>query len=161
MAAITVLTPSWQETPGYAKLETVAILDQTDASTTVSKCFAVPAWATWATFTLDITTLGGTTPSFDFDLQWLNIADTFPPDSADTSPLRDGFNYTAKTGTAPLTSTIHVGPYLTEELTGSATADDTYALAVPLPPWIGYSYTTTDSADDADYDATISVYFRG
>ena len=62
MAAITVLTPSWQNSPGYAVLETVSITDQTPASTTVQKVLAVPAWASWATFVVDITAMAGTSP---------------------------------------------------------------------------------------------------
>ena len=74
--------------------------------------------------------------------------------------MRDGLNYTAKTAVA--TSTIHVGPGVTEELTGSATADDTYGVNIPLPPWIEYEYTTVGGgASKEDYTATISVYFRG
>lgn len=159
MAVITVLTPDWNATPTYAKLETIAIANQAAASTTVRKTFAVPPWAKYATFVVDVTTATGTAPSFDFDLQWVNIADTFPPDDADLSALRDGFGYTAKT--AASTSIIYVGPGVTEELTGSATADDSYGLGVLLPPWIAYSYTTVGAgASPEDYDATISVYFR-
>ena len=157
MAAITVIQPVLT-TDRHQKLETIAILNQTAASTAVSKAVPVPGWAKYATFVVDWTTIGGTTPSADFDIRGVDVAVTQPPDDGDLFVLRDGFNYTAKTGAS--TSTIFIGPGLTEELTGSATANDSYALSVPLPPWLVYTYTTTDSGDDADYNATISVYWK-
>lgn len=160
MAAITIVTPSPGSLYVGGLYETVAIVNQTAASTTVRKAIAVPKSARYCTVLVDVTALGGTSPSFDFDLHGYNgAANSFgAPDDGFLYPLRDGFNYTAKT--APSQSAIYIGPDLTEELTGSATADDSYSLAVPLPSWLIYSYTTVDSADDADYDATISAFFR-
>lgn len=157
MAALTTIQPEFTQGGRHQLLETIAIVNQTAASTAVSKAVPVPGWAKYAIFVVDWTTIGGTTPSADFDINGVNVADTQPPDDGDLFKLRDGFNYTAKT--AASTSTIFIGPGVTEELTGSATADDSYGLGVILPPWLVYTYTTTDSADDADYSATISVYW--
>lgn len=144
----------------FQLLESIAITNQTAASTTVRKYIAVPAWAKYATFVVDLTAVGGTTPTFDFTIAGVNIADTFPPDDADLFLLGAGWDgITQKT--AASTATVHLGPDVTTDDTGSGTADDAYGVGCVLPPILVYSYTTTDAADDADYTATISVYWKG
>lgn len=158
MTAITTIAPV-QTTAGYQKLETVAITNQTTASVAVSKAIPVPAWARYATFVVDLTAVGGTSPTFDFTVRGVNVADTNPPDDADLFVLGAGWDgITQKT--AASTTTIHIGPDITTDDSGSATADDAYGVGAPLPPFLVYTYTTSDSANDADYAATISVYFR-
>jgi hypothetical protein len=157
MAAITKIAPNNQQ---HQKLETVAIVDQAAASTAVSKAVAVPQWARYATFVVDITTMTGTAPLFDFTVRGVNVADTALPDDGDLYVLGAGWDgITQKT--AASTTTIHIGPDITTDDTGSATADDAYGVGAVLQPWLVYTYTTAGNGVSAeDYDATISVYWR-
>lgn len=163
MAAITVLTPS-PGGPHGGLYETIAIVNQTAASTAVSKAIAVPEWARYCTFVVEMTTVAGTSPTFDFTVRGYDgAANSFgAPD--------DGFLYLLGAGwdgitqqTGAKTATIHIGPDIATDDTGSATASDAYGVGAPLPiGFLVYTYTTTDAtdADDTDYSGTITAYFR-
>jgi hypothetical protein len=157
MAAITAIAPNNQQ---HQLLESISITNQTANSTAVSKAVAVPQWARYATFIVDLTAVGGTTPLFDFTVQGVNITSTAVPDSDNLFVLGAGWDgITQKT--AASCTTIHIGPDITTDDTGSATADDASGVGAVLPPWLVYTYTTDGTTDDEDYTATISVYFRG
>lgn len=161
MAAITEVTPSGLGAKG-GLLETIAITNQTAASTAVTKAVRVPSWARSAVFVISGLTLGGTTPTFDFILQAYNAAANggAAPDDGFLMDVGGWDGITQKTSAAGTVTTIDVAIGLTNDDTGSATASDHYTINAPLPEWFVYKYTTTDSADDADYAAKISVYFR-
>ena len=157
MAAITQIALTH---PRYTLLETIAILNQTANSTAVTKAIAPPTWAQYATFVVDGLTMGGTSPLFDFIIGGVNIAVTQPPDDGDLIPLGGWDGITQKTAATDTTTTIDIGPNVTTDDTGSATASDHYGITAVLPPWLYYTYTTDGTTDDEDYDATISVFFR-
>lgn len=160
MAAITVIAPA---NPTAFLAETIAILNQTAASTAVSKAIPVPGWAHYATIVVGGLTLAGTTPTFDFTVRRYDSAANgyAAPDDGFLVPLGGWDGITQKTAAAGTDTVIDIGPTVVADDTGSATASDQYGVTAVLPPWLVYTYTTTDAADDADYDATITVYFRG
>lgn len=140
-------------------LETVAILNQTAASTAVSRYFTVPSWAKYMTFQVDITTIGGTTPTLDILLQGVN------PWTLDTTHVDTLFTFTQVTAVTTYSALrVFVGPGVTgiaDDTTLSGTASAVGTLNQLLLPKYVYKYTTTDSADDADYNFTVSAHFRG
>lgn len=156
MAALTKITGTGQNSQS---LETIAITNQTAASTTVRKAIPVPPWAKYATFVIDNLTMGGTTPTFDFIIQGVNTTINSVPDDGDLIALGGWDGITQKTAAAGTTTVIDIGPDIDNDDTGSATASDRYGVQAFLLPWLCYSYTTTDAADDADYAAVISVFW--
>lgn len=156
MAALTVISNNGQN---YQLLETIAIVNQTAASTAVTKAVPVPGWARYATFVINDLTMGGTGPTFDFIIQGVDVALNQPPNSTDLFTFGGWDGITQKTAAAGTVTVIDIGPTYTADDTGSATASDRYAVQAALVPVLAYTYTTTDSADDADYSATISVYW--
>lgn len=138
-------------------LETIAITNQTADSAVVSKAFVVPSYATHATFVVNLT-MTGTTPTFDFTIRG---CDGFPPDDGNLFLLGAGWDgITQKTAATDSYTTIHIGPDIATDDTGSATASDSYGVGSPLPNVMAYTYTTTGSDDDEDYAGTITVYWR-
>ena len=139
-------------------LESVAILNQTAASTAVSKAFFVPKWAKYMIFQVDITVIGGTTPTLDILLQGVN------PGTLDTTHVDTLFTLTQVTAVTTYSALrVFVGPGVTgiaDDVTLSGTASAVATLNQILLPAYVYKYTTTDSADDADYTFTISAHFR-
>ena len=160
MATITKITPA---NPTAFLCETIAIVNQLAASTTVRKAIAVPPWAKFATIVVGSLTLGGTTPTFDFVVRrYDSAANAYgQPDDGFLVPLGGWDGITQKSAAADTDTVIDIGPTVPTDDTGSATASDQYGVTAVLPPWLVYQYTTTDSLDDADYSATISCYFRG
>ena len=157
MTAISQVTPSGGWALG-GLLETIAITNQTADSTAVSKYITVPPSARYATFVVNLT-MTGTTPTFDFNIRGhLGAAS---PDDADLFLLGAGWDgITQKTGATDTYTTVHIGPDIATDDTGSATASDAYGVGAPLPPILAYTYTTTGVDDDEDYSGTISVSFR-
>jgi len=159
VAAITVIAPvttsgNWQ------LLESVAVVNAA-ATTTVQKAVALPAWGPkYATFVLDITAMTGTTPLLDFTLLGVDVSGTNPPDDAKTWPLGswNGVTQNTTSGTVKTTG-IDVGPTITVDDTGSATADDHYGVNCILPPWIVYQYIYDGTTLDEDYTFTVAVYW--
>lgn len=140
-------------------LESVAISNQTAASTAVAKYFTVPSWARYMVFQVDITVIGGTTPSLDVVLQGVN------PWTLETAHVDTLFTFTQVTAVTTYSALrVFVGPGVTgiaDDTTLSATASAVGTLNQILLPVYVYQYTTTDAADDADYTFTVSAHFRG
>jgi hypothetical protein len=157
MAAITQI--AWNGASAQL-LETIAITNQTANSTAVTKAVKVPAYANYATFVIDNLTMAGTSPLFDFILQGVNVAINGTPDDGDLIALGGWDGITQKTAASATNTVIDVGPILTVDDTGSATASDRYAVQAVLPPYIAYTYTTDGTTDDEDYSGTISVYWK-
>lgn len=156
MAAITTVAPA----SGTGLCETIAITNQTTASVAVNKAIMVPAWARYAQVVIANLTMTGTTPTLDFTLR--GCLGGAAPDDANLYLLGAGWDgITQKTGATATDTTIELGPAITTDDTGSATASDAYGVGCVLPPILVYTYTTSGVDDDEDYAATIHVYFRG
>jgi hypothetical protein len=135
-------------------LEEVAITDQTAASTAVSKYFTVPPWARYMVFQVDITVIGGSSPTLDILLKGVN------PWTLTTTHADTLFTCTQVTGVTTYSALrVFVGPGVTgiaDDTTLSGTASAVGTLNQILLP--AYVFT---SADDADYTFSISAHFRG
>ena len=146
----------------FEVIETIAITNQVAASTTINRALMVPTWANSFIALLDIT-ITGTTPTMDFTISGGQAATRF---GATLDSTTDKFEFTAggpmtitQLTTAASTPIVAVscGPGVQTDTTGSATVNSAYAFsAVTLPTWLIYTYITTDAADDADYNGTIS-----
>ena len=156
MAAITVISGNGQR---QQALETIAITNQTDNTATVNKAVAVPGWARYATFVIDNLTLAGTSPLFDFTIQTVNTTASPTPDTDNLILLGGWDGITQKTAATASNTTIDIGPDVTVDDSGSATASDRYGVQAVLPGWLVYTYTTDGTTDDEDYSGTISVYW--
>src|SRR5512144_1137477 len=131
MTAYTVLSPSGAD-EAMRLLQTVTIANQTANSAAVSRAVPVPQWATSVTFLLDVTVMGGTTPLLDFVVKGVN---PFNIDDAHTWPLGDwdGITQLTTAGSTPVIA-IEIGPGVSTDDTGSATADCRYGVNALLPP---------------------------
>lgn len=158
MAAITTIPIG--VLPQYL-CETIAITNQTANSATVSKAIPVPGWARRATLVISSLTMGGTTPLFDFIVKGYDSAanNNGAPDDAYLYMLGGWDGITQKTAASDTDTVIDIGPEVTADDTGSATASDRYGIQAALPKWLVYQYTTDGTTDDEDYSAKISVYF--
>lgn len=126
-------------------------------SLVVSKAVPVPEWAETVCFLLSVTTMGGTTPLIDFKLQG-----TFDLDTTHVWDLGDWDGITQLTAAAsPVMVAIDVGPNVTADDTGSATASSRYGVLASLPPWIVYKYTLDATTNDEDYAFTVRCKFGG
>lgn len=164
MAAITMNTAEIRN--GIQFLEDVTITNQTANSTTVTKGLSVPAWATKVVFTIFYDSSGGTTPLFDFVLgtpDWGSLTLlASPTDATDVATLGNAAwnGITQVTGNGPYQIVVEVGPDVTDDDTGSATASCYYGVKCELPPVITYSYTTDGTTDDEDYAFRIAAMWR-
>jgi hypothetical protein len=164
VAAITMNTAEIRN--GVQFLEDVTITNQTAASTAVTKGVSVPAWANKVLFHIFHDSQGGTTPKFDFVLGVPDWGSTTliasPTDATDVASLGNaGWNgITQVTGTGAYQIVVEVGPDVTDDDTGSATASCWYGVKAELPPVITYTYTTADSNDDADYRFRIAAQWK-
>lgn len=165
MAAITMNTNGGSK--GLRFLEDVTISNQTAASTAVKKGVRVPPWASHASFYIFYDAATGTSPTFDFVMGVPDFGDEVafvtPTDATDAAAVignADWNGITQLTGAGPYIVAVHLGPDVTDDDTGSATASCTYGVKAVLPPVLTYTYTTTDSADDADYRFRIVVQFK-
>ena len=130
------------------------------------KCVRVPSWATKAVFTIFYDASGGTTPLFDFVLgvpDWgsptlLNA----PTDATDVATFGNAAwdGITQVTGAGPYQIVVEVGPDVTDDDTGSATASCYYGVKGELPPIIAYKYTLDRGTTDEDYTFRIAVLWR-
>lgn len=166
MAAITLNNPAINSL-GVQFLEDVTITNQTAASTAVKSAFYVPKWATKLVMYIFYDSATGTTPTFAFTMGIPDFGDatTFaaPTDATDIAVTLgnaawDGI--TTLTGGGPYLIVIEIGPDVTDDDTGSATASCFYGIHMELPPVLNYTYTTTDSADDADYRFRIVNHWK-
>lgn len=158
MAAITVNGADAGK--AFRRLETIAITNQTANSTVVRKAVRVPDWADSMAFYVYYEAAAGTSPLFDFSLE---VPDTAADGSVDDSPignLGDWDGITQVTGTGPYLFQVDVGPNITADDTGSATASSRYGVEAALPPVVVYKYTTDGTTDDEDYAVRICVKFN-
>jgi len=165
MAAVT-LNEATVSLDGIQFLEDVTITNQTAASTAVTKAVRAPYWATKLLLYIFHDSQGGTTPKFDFVLGTPDWGSTTllaaPTDATDVATLGNATwnGITQVTGTGAYQIVIEVGPDVTDDDTGSASASCYYGVKAELPPWITYTYTTTDDADDADYRFRIAAHWK-
>jgi hypothetical protein len=140
-------------------LESVAITDQTAASTAVSKYFTVPTWARYMVLQVDATVQGGSSPTLDILIQGIN------PWTLDTAHVDTLYTFTQVTAVTTYSALrVFCGPGVTgiaDDVTLSGTASAVATWNTVLLPIYVYKYTTVDSADDADYTFTLSAHFRG
>ena len=156
MAAITTVTPA----SGTGLCETIAITNQTTNTVVVNKAIMVPGYARYAQIIVANLTLGGTSPLFDFTVR--GCLGGAAPDDGNLYLLGAGWDgITQKTAATASDTTIEMGPDITTDDTGSATASDAYGVGCVLPPILVYTYTTDGTTDDEDYSGTIHCYFRG
>jgi hypothetical protein len=164
MAAITMNTAPLTGPGGNLQfLESVTITNQTANSTAVTKGVAVPAWAVKGIFTIFFDSSAGTSPLFDFTLG--------VPDWGTQGAITDGTDITTVgnaawngitqvTGTGAYQIVVEVGPDVTDDDTGSATASCWYGVKAELPPVLTYTYTTDGTTDDEDYAFRIAVQWK-
>lgn len=164
MAAITMNTTD--NTKALRFLEDVTITNQTANSTAVTKGVRVPGWATKVIFYIFFDSSAGTSPLFDFVLGMPDFGDatTFaaPTDATDLATLGNAAwnGITQVTGNGPYVIVVEVGPDVTDDDTGSATASCYYGVKCELPPVITYTYTTDGTTDDEDYRFRIVAHFK-
>jgi hypothetical protein len=164
MAAITMNDTEIRN--GVQFLESVVITNQTANTTAVTRGIHVPPWATKAIFTIFYDSAGGTTPTFDFVLgepDWGSpTLLAVPSDDTDKATLGNAAwdGITQVTGVGPYMIKVEVGPDVTDDDTGSATATCSYGVKVELPPVITYTYTTDGTTDDEDYTFRIVVQWK-
>jgi len=164
MAAITMNTAAIRN--GVQFLEAVTITNQTANSTAVTKGVSVPAWATKVIFTIFFDSAGGTSPLFDFVLgvpDWGSLTLlASPTDATDVATLGNGAwnGITQVTGTGAYQIVVEVGPDVTDDDTGSATASCYYGVKAELPPVITYTYTTDGTTDDEDYGFRLAANWK-
>jgi len=164
MAAITMNNAVIKN--GIQFLEDVTITNQTANTTAVTKGVAVPVWATKALFTIFYDSSGGTTPLFDFVLgvpDWgYTTLLASPTDATDVASVGNAAwnGITQVTGAGPYQIVVEVGPDVTDDDTGSATASCWYGVKAELPPVLTYTYTTDGTTDDEDYGFRIAVQWK-
>lgn len=150
--AVTFATP-YGGTKALQWLENQTITNQSETSKVHARAVTPPSWAHSATFFLNVTAMGGTSPLLDFKLETVD-----PIDLTSVAPLGDWDGITQKTGTAALI-TVEIGPRITADDTGSATAACRYGVNATLPPVILYTITTDGTTDDEDYTFTLAVHW--
>jgi hypothetical protein len=162
MAAITMNTAALTHN-NIQFLENVTITNQTAASTAVKKGVWVPYWATKAIFTLFVDSMAGTGEALDFVLgvpDWGTQGSI--TDGTDVASLGNGAwnGITQITAAGPSQVVVEVGPDVTDDDTGSATASCWYSVKAELPPVVTYTYTTADGGNDADYAFRLAVQWK-
>lgn len=157
MAAPTVATLNAQGVGAYTLLENQAITNQTANTATIVKAISPPRWAQWGIFYLNITSMGGTSPLLDFKLEVVDPGDF---DTTAVSPLGDWDGITQVTAATNTLIVVEVGPDVTTDDTGSATASCRYGVRAVLPTWLMYTITTDGTTDDEDYVFTLGCEWR-
>lgn len=162
MALVTMNTAP-VKSGGIQFLESVTITNQTANSTAVTKGVGVPPWATKGIFYIFFDSSAGTSPLFDFVLgmpDWGTEGTV--TDGTDMSTLGNAAwnGITQVTGTGPYVIVVEVGPDVTDDDTGSATASCYYGVKCELPPVITYTYTTDGTTDDEDYAFRIVAHWK-
>ena len=169
MAAITMNTAAIGEHPPYRGvqfLENVTITNQADNSLAVKKGLYVPDWATKVIFYIFHDSSAGTSPLFDFVLGVPDFGTAAllnaPSDDTDVATLGNAAwnGITQITGTGAYQIVVEVGPDVTDDDTGSATASCYYGVKAELPPVITYTYTTDGTTDDEDYAFRILAHWK-
>jgi len=164
MAAITMNTAEIRN--GTQFLDSVTITNQTANSTAVVQGVSVPPWATKAIFTIFYDSSGGSSPLFDFTLgvpDWgSRVLQLAPTDATDVASVGNAAwnGITQVTGAGPYQIVVEVGPDVTDDDTGSATASCWYGVKAELPPVLTYTYTTDGTTDDEDYAFRIACQWK-
>jgi len=164
MAAVTSdVTPATRGR--FEVVETLAVTNAA-ASATVDRALQVPGWARAFTCLVDVT-ITGTTPLFDFAIFGGTTAGGRAGATLDSTTdkfLFGGVPITITqltTDTSTPIVTLEVGPGVTLDTTGSATANSNYAWPVAgLPNWLIYTYTYDGTTHDEDYNGTISFIWH-
>ena len=120
-----------------------------NATTGFTDDIDVPSWALYAIFYINLTAVAGTTPLFDFKLQWI--------DPVDNTTVEDfpGAGITQLTGADFIVYMVGA-PGLADDDTGPV-----YTTAFPLPPTIRAVTTTDRGTGDETYTYTQAVVFVG
>ncbi len=141
-------------------LHNEVITNQVADTATVRRFIRVPGWAANVSFYIFFTSQAGSGETFDFDVEVPDFgtqAKLTAPDDGNIAIIK---SITALTGAGPYVIEVHIGPDVEGTDAASATADSQYYSSRPLPPVLSYAYTTTDSANDADYAFDIVAVFR-
>jgi hypothetical protein len=158
MAAPTVTRINAEAAGAYTVLETWAETNYTTNGAHATKAFSPPAWARWMVMYLNNDVVAGTSGTVDFKLEVVN------PNNFDTaegvSPLGDWDGITQVTNTTNQQIVIEVGPEVTTDDTGSATASCRYGVRAVLPRWIYYTLTFDSGTEDEDYTGSLAVEFK-
>jgi hypothetical protein len=96
----------------------------------------------------------GTSPLFDFTLGVPDFGDANTiTDGTDASTVGNGAwnGITQVTGAGPYQIVVEVGPDVTDDDTGSATASCWYGVKAELPPYLTYTITIDTTTNDEDY----------
>ena len=114
----------------------------------------VPYWATKVLFYIFYDSAAGTTPLFDFTLGVpdFGTANTIT-DGTDASSVGNAAwnGITQVTGAGPYQIVVEVGPDVTDDDTGSASASCWYSVKAELPPYLTYTLTIDTTTNDEDY----------
>ncbi len=128
---------------------------------------SVPPWATKAVFTIFYDSATGSSPLFDFTLgtpDWgsltLIAAPTDATDQATTFGNAAWNGITQVTGAGPYQIVVEVGPDVTDDDTGSATASCYYGVKGELPPVLTYNLSVDNTTTDEDYTIRLAVLWR-
>lgn len=157
MAAPTIKTINSQGVQAYTVLETWAHTNYT-SDTPTTGAFAPPPWASHMLMYLNNDVVAGTSGLVDFKLEVVN------PNNFDVAEgvaaLGDWDGITQVTNTTNQLILIEVGPDVTADDTGSATASCRYGVRAVLPRWIYYTLTFDSTTEDEDYTGSLCVEFR-
>ena len=138
-------------------------LTATNEALSAVKAVRTPHWARYASWSLFVTSQGGTTPTLDLDL----IVPDFSTRAKLAAPTDDNpytlASITQVTGTGTYHQTIDLGPGVSgiaDDVTGSANADARMMTNCILPPWIVYNLRTDDGDGDEDAACLLVVQYR-
>jgi hypothetical protein len=158
MAAPTIKEIHPQGAGHVTVLEEWEITDGVGFTTPAVKAFSPPTWATDMVVYLHNTLVAGTTDTVDFKME---VVDPVNFDVATgTTPLGDWDGITQVTSTTNQLITIEVGPDVTADDTGSATASCRYGVRAVLPKWVLYTLTFNVGDLDEDYTGHLAVEFK-
>ena len=178
MAAVTMNTAEIRN--GVQFLESISIVNGgansfataiaagfTGADPAVKKrAVAVPPWATKVVFYFFVDAMAGTSEAIDFVLGVPDFGSSTliaaPTDATDVATFGNAAwnGITQITGAGPSQVVIEVGPDVTDDDTGSATASCYYGVKGELPPVLTYKITIVVSGDDEDYTLRLAVLWR-
>jgi hypothetical protein len=172
MAAITMNTAAIGVTPPYRGvqfLEDVTVTNGVGMGGTgdvMTKGLYVPDWATKVIFYIFHDSQAGTSPLMDFGLGVPDFGDATalgaPTDATDVATLGNAAwnGITQLTGTGAYQVVIEVGPDVTDDDTGSASASCYYGVKCELPPVITYTITLDSTTNDEDYRFRILAHWK-
>lgn len=138
-------------------LETWAHVNYT-SDTPTTGAFSPPTWARRMMVYLNNDVVAGTTGLVDFKLEIIN------PNNFDVAEgvalLGDWDGITQVTNTTNQLIVIEVGPEVTADDSGSATASCRYGVRAVLPTWVYYTLTFDSGTEDEDYTGSLTVEFH-